>query len=276
MTLVAGRDLTERAFREIARLVHEVAGIHLVESKRELVRARLGKRLAELDLPDFERYVEYVRGDRTGNELLVMIDLLTTNKTSFFREPAHFAFLRETVIPRTRPGRFRVWSAACSSGEEPYSIAIELLEDLRGGGWDPRILATDISPSILALARRGIYRGEQLEDVPGPWRRKYFRPAPEAGADRWSVTPDVRRLVRFARLNLMDPWPMKGPFDVIFCRNVMIYFDKPTQARLVARFHDLLRPGGWLFVGHSESLTNVEHPYEYVQPAIYRRPGGES
>jgi len=269
--LVAGRELTDRAFRAIAELVHEVAGIHLGDGKRELVRARLGKRIGELGLGGFEEYVDLVRKDRTGKELLVMIDLLTTNKTSFFREPAHFAFLRETVIPSVRPGRFRIWSAACSSGEEPYSIAIELLEDLRGGGWDPRILATDISPSILALARRGIYRGDQLEDVPPPLRKKYFRPAPEAGEDRWSVVPAVRALVRFARLNLMDPWPMKGPFDVIFCRNVMIYFDKPTQARLVARFHDLLRPGGWLFVGHSESLTNVDHPYEYVQPAVYRR-----
>ena len=271
MILVAGRELTDNAFREIAELAHDVAGIHLGEGKRELVRARLGKRIAELGLPGFEEYVARVREDRSGKELLVMIDLLTTNKTSFFREPAHFTFLRETVIPSLRPGKLRIWSAACSSGEEPYSIAIELLEDLRGDAWDARILATDISPTILALARRGIYRGEQLEDVPDSLRKKYFRPAPDTGADRWIVVPAVRRLVRFARLNLMDPWPMRGPFDVIFCRNVMIYFDKPTQARLVARFHELLRPGGWLFVGHSESLTNVDHPYEYVQPAIYRR-----
>jgi chemotaxis protein methyltransferase CheR len=201
------------------------------------------------------------------------VDAISTNKTSFFRESAHFDYLRLHVLPELlasgRPLRF--WSAGCSSGEEPYSLAIllhEMASDLDRR--DVRILATDISTAMLARARAGVYDTAALADLPDAALRRYFVRAPGA-TERHRVGPRVASVVRFARLNLIGEWPMRGPFDVIFCRNVMIYFDRPTQARLVRRFHELLAPHGQLLVGHSESLTSLEHRFRYVQPAVYAR-----
>ena len=274
-------SLSPAEFREVARLAFEVAGLQLRDGKENLVRSRLARRLRALGLPTFGAYLAHVREDASRRELAEMVDLLTTNKTDFFREPAHFAYLRDTVLAQHPVGSpLRVWSAGCSTGEEPYTLAMvvrEALPDLDRR--DVRILATDISRRVLTQARAGVYAPAAMAGVPEALRRRHFarvvspREASgrDAGAPAWQVVEPVRRLVAFAALNLMGPWPMSGPFDAIFCRNVMIYFDKPTQQGLVDRFRELLAPGGHLFVGHAESLSGLSHRFRFVQPAVYRR-----
>jgi chemotaxis protein methyltransferase CheR len=279
MTTVAlsSAELTEGQFQAISHLVKDLCGINLHDGKRELVKARLNKRLRQLGMDDFSQYLDYIATDNGQAELLAMLDALSTNLTSFFREGAHFDLLRETIVPemvrRADKGRrMRIWSAGCSTGEEPYSIAIvlkEVLSDL--AGWDVRVLATDLSSRVLEIARRGIYGQDRLRQVPGGVIATHFRCVGPREPRAYQVCDQLRRIVTFARLNLMESWPMRGPFDAIFCRNVMIYFDKPTQNRLVERFWELLAPSGVLFIGHSESLAGVRHQFKYVQPTVYRR-----
>lgn len=262
-------ELTEKQFRKVSRLVYRLCGINLKDGKQALVRARLMKRLRALQLPSFDAYLKYVEGDSGPQELSFLIDVITTNKTSFFREPEHFNYLRDKILLRLKSRRQRFWTAACSSGEEPFSLGILLREhtpdiDLK----DVKILATDISTRMLEKARTAIYREEELRDIPPTLLQKYFI---KVHGPAYQVKDNLRAMVRLARLNLMDPWPMKGPFDVIFCRNVMIYFDKPTQETLINRFWDFLEPGGYLFVGHSEGLSAISHKFRYVRPAVYRK-----
>ncbi len=268
-------ELTEAHFERVRDLLYRLCGIVLRPGKEGLVKARLSKRLRALGLPGFADYLALVEGDSGGEELSFLVDSMTTNKTSFFREGAHFVFVTECLLPCwERQGRVRLWSAACSSGEEPYTLAMVLREHARiPPRLDVRILATDISTRVLEQARRGQYSADKLQDVPAALRVRHFRPvdASEDGGPMMELDPEVRRMVGFARLNLMDAWPMKGPFDAIFCRNVMIYFDKQAQGKLINRFHDLLAPGGHLFIGHSESLTGIVHRFRYVQPAVYLR-----
>lgn len=270
--------MTERQFEEISALVHSLCGINLHSGKKELVRARLGRRLRSLGLGTFDEYTEYLRNDASGRELTHMLDALSTNFTRFFREPAHFDHLCTSVVPailrRNRHNRrMHIWSAGCSSGEEPYSIAIMLHEHWRMlQGWDVRILATDICTEAISQAKEGVYDESRLRDAPPELLRRYFKCVQTRPERRYEISEDVRRLVHFARLNLMDAWPMRGPFDAIFCRNVMIYFDKATQSRLVSRFWEILASGGTLFVGHSESLTGVKHDFRYVRPTVYEKP----
>ena len=262
-------DLSPAQFHEISRIVYDVAGIVLREGKEGLVRSRLSRRLRALGLPSYEAYLAFLAADRDGRELVEMVDALTTNKTNFFREPAHFDFLRDRLLPALPAGPVRIWSAGCSTGEEPYTLAMVLHEALpdpaRSGA---KILATDISTRVLAQAKAGRFAEAVAEEVPTDLRRRHFARLPNGG---WEAGPSLRGLVTFARLNLMGPWPMRGPFQAIFCRNVMIYFDKATQQKLVSRYHDLLAPGGYLFVGHSESLSGIAHRFAYVQPAVYRK-----
>jgi chemotaxis protein methyltransferase CheR len=261
---------TAADFSEISRTVGEVAGIQLRAGKEGLVRARLARRLREVGARSYAEYLGRVRADASRRELAHMVDLLTTNKTSFFREAAHFDVLRDAVAPAFAgaPGGHAVWSAGCSSGEEPYTIAMVLRDALaepRGAG---RVLATDISERVLAAARAGVY----ADDVGPTWTRRSCgatSPPRRAAAGRWRRR--CARPVQFAPLNLMGPWPMRGPFHAIFCRNVMIYFDKPTQAALVRRYHELLAPGGYLFVGHSESLSAWTTRSRTCSPAVYRK-----
>lgn len=263
-------ELTPAQFARITHLLHEHAGIRMREGKEGLVRARLTKRLRKLGLPDFDAYLGFVEQEKSRQEFAEMIDALTTNKTSFLREATHFDFLRDTVFPTLR-GPVRIWSAGCSSGEEPYTLAM-LCNDAFGesAGREVRILATDISHRVLATAKAGAYPTETMSDVPSAWLQKYWaRKADPSGRDLYEAQNTLRRLVHFAKLNLMERWPMQGPFDAILCRNVMIYFDKATQQQLVERYWALLRPGGHLFVGHSESLTGLTHRFRYVQPAVY-------
>lgn len=267
-TEVKSQKLTREQFGKVSQHIYALCGIKLTAGKEELVQSRLSKRLQALDLQTFDEYLNYVETDKSGREIVQMIDVLTTNKTSFFREIQHFDFLREQILPQldTEKKQLRIWSAACSSGEEPYSIGILLHEAIPNfASWDARILATDISTEILARAQAACYTNDVLMPVPTALQKRYFTQS-NGG---WQVADKVRNLVKFARLNLMHDFPMRGPFDVIFCRNVMIYFDKPTQEKLVNRFYELLAPGGHLLVGHAESLIGAKHNFRYVQPAVY-------
>lgn len=272
--------LTEAEFRQISDLVYRHCRINLHQGKKELVRARIVKRVRAGGFTSVTEYLDHVLADRTGQEFPELINSLCTNLTGFFRESAHFAHLSSTFLPallakKRKQNRDQLlgWSAGCSSGEEPYSLAMTLLEAIEGSGrWDVKILATDISTRILRIARTGNYAKAKAEAVPPLLRTKYLMPGTADGRAIVHIRPGVRDLVRFRYLNLMEAWPFAGPFDFIFCRNVMIYFDKPTQQGLVNRFWERLRPGGLLFTGHSESLTGISHRFGYVQPTIYVRP----
>jgi chemotaxis protein methyltransferase CheR len=262
-------QMSQKQFEQLCRKVYDHCGINLKAGKEQLVQSRLSKRLHALRLSTFEEYFSFLENDREGREMVWMIDSITTNKTSFLREIQHFDYLSREVIPKFRKKPLRIWSAACSTGEEPYTIAMLLRDEISNvDSWDIKILATDISTQVLQKAAEAVYDEEILEPVPAKWRQKYFA---NAGPKKWQVVPEVRNMVRLARLNLMERFPMRGPFDFIFCRNAMIYFDKPTQEKLVQRFYELLAPGGYLMVGHSESLTGAAHKFEYIQPATYQK-----
>jgi chemotaxis protein methyltransferase CheR len=278
--IFGGKDLGDREFERFRAIVHEGAGISLSEGKRDLLRARLGKVMRRKGIHDFGEYLRLVEEDTSGRELTLLLDAVSTNVTSFYRESDHFQFLEAVVLPALKVqalaggGRkVRAWSAGCSSGEEPYSLAITLREHFpEREGWDVRILATDLSTKVLALAHGGLYTAERVKSVPPHLLSKTFF-VERNGEDEvyYRVRPEVRRMVSFGRLNLHGDYPFKGPFDFVFCRNVMIYFDKPTQETLVNRFHRYVAPGGYLFIGHSESLNSVVHPFRYVRPSVYRK-----
>jgi len=272
---------SDRDYEAIAKFVHDTSGINLLEGKKELIRTRLGKRMRQLQMNDFRTYYHHVMKDETGEEIIFLLDALATNLTSFFRENQHFTFMSQTLLPalenRRRPKgsrRLRIWSAACSSGEEPYTIAMVILEKSPyfGQGHDCKILGTDISTKVLGIAKQGLYGPERLKTVPPLLVSKYFQKTePRPGEAMYRVTPQLRELIAFRRLNLMDPLPFKNPLDIIFCRNVMIYFDKETISRLVNKYYQILSPGGYLFIGHSESLSGLTHNFKYVEPCIYQK-----
>ena len=269
------QPLTEREFSNFSRLAYEKFGLQLKPEKYELVTARLGKKVRAAGCRSFQEYYQRVVDDRTGEALIELIDALATNFTNFLREPAHFDFLIKEVLPAcSRLDRLSIWSAACSTGEEPYTIALSVLDALgRASSPKLRILATDISSKALAEARRGVYAAAKVENLAPAWLRTYFL----RGEGRWEgyyrVKPEVAQRIEFRRLNLIEQASDTEFFRVIFCRNVMIYFDKPTQQKLVARLAAQLEPGGYLLIGHSESLTGVDHPLSYVRPTIYRKAG---
>jgi chemotaxis protein methyltransferase CheR len=278
MKLLRIDDLSDAELLRIGALVKSTAGINLHEGKKELIRARLTKRLRELGLRSFTEYLEYIKRSRTGEEFSIMLDVLSTNVTTFFREADHLKHLGEKILPRImshahkRGRRVRIWSAGCSSGEEPYSVAIMVADKIPSNeGWDVKILATDLSTRVLEKARHGVYPTDRIKDVPPMLRQKYFNLVQRKPDPLFQVSDELREKVYFARLNLMGNWPMKGPFDVIFCRNVMIYFDKPTREKLVHRYWEMLSPGGVLFIGHSESLTGTDHAFKFIQPTVYMK-----
>ncbi len=271
-------DITEAEFSRIADLVYRHCGITFNDGKIDLVRARLGKHIRAGGFAGAGSYIDHVLADTSGRAFTTLIDALSTNLTSFFREKDHFDYLRQTLLPRLlaqkeREGGFRLraWCAASSTGEEPYGIAMTILESVGGerAGYDIKILASDISTRVLATAKEGVYDQQRAAGVPEPLRRKYMAANQYEGRTFFNVLPALKRLIAFRQVNLMEQWPFTGPFDFIFCRNVMIYFDKPTQQTLVNRFYDMLPPGGVLFTGHSESLTGISHRFDYVQPAVY-------
>lgn len=269
-TQLASEILSPVEFDRITHLAWRTCGIDLKKGKRELVQARLGKKIRQGGFGSFKDYYDHVVADTTGAELIGLVDALTTNFTSFLREAAHFDLLRKTIIPGIT-GQIRIWSAACSTGEEPWSIAFSLLEELGPSAADRiEIFASDISSRALAIAEAGAYEAERFSDLPKHWPSKYLL----RGSDRWQgwfrVKPFIRRMVEFRRFNLMDTIEPQRRFHVIFCRNVMIYFDKDTQERLVNRLACCLEPGGYLLTGHSESLTGLKHPFDYVSPSVYQ------
>ncbi|MDR1486861.1 MAG: protein-glutamate O-methyltransferase [Deltaproteobacteria bacterium] len=276
-------DLTDAEYQTIANFVHKTSGINLLDGKKELVRARLTKRIAQLEMKNFKTYFQYVMTDSSGDELVFLLDALATNLTSFWREPQHFIFMAKTFLPelemsrkrgKTGGPRLRIWSAACSSGEEPYTIAMVVFENSHyfSAGGDFRMLATDLSTKVLNVAKKGQYGPESAKNIPPAVLAKYLtKNQAEKGGYIYTISPEIRRLISFRRFNLMDPMPYKGPMDLIFCRNVMIYFDRDTIAKLVDKFYKLLEPGGYLFIGHSESLSGLQHKFTYVAPCIYRK-----
>jgi chemotaxis protein methyltransferase CheR len=264
--------LSDAEFERLRGLVREHTGIALADSKRELVYGRLVRRLRKLAMPSFAAYIHRLESDDPA-EFEEFVNAITTNLTAFFREDHHFRYLAEQVLPqfaaRGAGQRLRIWSAGCSTGEEPYSIAITLAEAAAAlRGQDVRVLATDLDSNVLAHAKEGIYEEARFEKMPAARREQFFT---NVGPGRWRVKEAVRGLITFNQLNLMNAWPMRGPFDVIFCRNVVIYFDKPTQRELFARMAALQRPGDLLFIGHSESLFRVSESYELVGKTVYRR-----
>lgn len=273
--------LTSRDFERFSRLVYDQCGIKLPAHKQSMLEARLRKRLRVLGLGSFEEYAELIfSGKEPEGELVKLIDVVTTNKTDFFREPAHFDFLVRTALPAlidrdgaglSRP--LRVWSAGCSTGKEPYTLAI-VLSEFRAThpGFSFEILGTDISTDVLDKAVRGIYAEEKAEPIPAALRRKYLLKAKDSSQRQVRIVPELRSLVRFRRLNFMDAdYDLRESFDIIFCRNVLIYFDRQTQERLLARFAGFLESGSYLFLGHSETLLGLSLPLQQLAPSAYRK-----
>jgi chemotaxis protein methyltransferase CheR len=264
-------SLSDREFARIKARVYAVAGISLSDAKRTLVLSRLSKIVRTLGLPSFDAYVDHLERGASGKDAQDFVNALTTNLTRFYREDHHFEHLRTYVgaLMRERPRgtRLRIWSAGCSTGQEPYTIALDLLAafpELRR--WDFRILATDIDTAVIAKAAMGIYPESELSGLL-PERARLF----ERGGDGTiRIPPAVKDMVAFKPLNLIGPWPMKGPFDAVFCRNVAIYFDKPTQGEVFGRFGTMLAPEGFLYIGHSENLGSAGEGFRLVGKTIYQ------
>ncbi len=270
----AATGMTPAELASYQKLLFDQTGIVLQDNKRALVEARVSLRLRALGMSSFGEYLELLRQDRTGEELVQLIDAVSTNVTHFFREDEHFRFLAEVTEGWTRQGadRLRIWSAACSTGEEPYSIAMTVGTANGRRNADIRILATDISTRVLAEAQAGRYPEARLSTVPDDRRRTCFTRVSAEGETLFEVKPELRRLVMFRRLNFKAiPYPIRGTFDVIFCRNVMIYFDRPQRERMVREFARLLRPGGYLLVGHAETLIGMSDCFRVIRPSIYER-----
>ena len=263
----------------LCKLVYERSRIHLGSDKRVLVASRLAKRLRHLNLSSYREYCDLMRSPAGGDELQFLIDRISTNHTHFFREIKHFEFINEVIIPawnavKGRKEPFRIWSAASSTGEEPYSLAIHLAENFapaESGRW--QIEATDISTRVLDVATQAIYEKERLTSVSPDLLRRHFQKGEKKWAGHFRLKDELRRRVNFHHLNLLEgAYPFAWPFDLILCRNVMIYFDRPTQEILVRQLAAKLVPGGHLLVGHSESLSGVKHTLKLVRPAVYLKP----
>ena len=278
---MSARDesISNADFGRLRSLIYEQSGINLNAEKKTMLEPRIKRRLRNLNLNSFGDYCDYLFGPHGEKEELVhLLDVVSTNKTDFFREPEHFEFLVEKAIPdlvaRNESGRpLLIWSAGCSTGEEPYTLAMVLMEcGQRHPGFRFRILATDISTTVLAKAERGVFRSEVAGPVPSDLRRKYFMRSRDRNSNVLRVVPELRQLVEFRRLNFMDAdFGLSQKADVIFCRNVIIYFDRPTQERIVQKLAAQLLPGGYAFVGHSETLHDMDVPLAPVAPALYRK-----
>lgn len=272
--------LTPREFSRLAEFIHAQCGIRMPPAKKTMLEARLRKRLRELGMADFATYCDHVLGARDrGDELVHMIDAVTTNKTDFFREPQHFEHLVKSALPTLMQEQgagirrdLAVWSAGCSSGEEPYTLAMVLAEvGARLSGFRYLILATDICTKVLHHARRAVYADERIAPIPAELRRRYLLRSKDSGRRLVRVAPELRQLVRFRRLNFLDDdFGLREPMDVIFCRNVFIYFDRPTQEAILNRFCRHLIRGGYVFLGHSETINGLDVPLVPVAPTVYR------
>lgn len=267
-------EFSDKDFKRVKSLVYEFAGIDLNDSKKNLVYNRLAKRIRFLGMQRFSQYLDYV--EEVGEEEFVnLINAITTNLTFFFRENHHFEYLASKVIPELleknkASKKIRIWSAGCSTGEEPYSLAVVLKETVPSG-WDARVLATDLDTTVVETAQRGVYNIERLKGVSEARKKRWFLKGTGDRSGMVKVKPELQQIIDFGQINLMNEWPIKDKIDVIFCRNVVIYFDKPTQSRLFNRYADLLPDGGHLFIGHSESLYKVCDRFELLGQTIYRK-----
>jgi chemotaxis protein methyltransferase CheR len=263
-----------RIFNQLKTLIYNASGITLTDQKETLVSTRLNKRLRALKMETHEEYLAYLDNGRNTDELVNLLDVISTNVTSFFREVEHFDFTGKVVAEWLNGGqqRFRFWSAASSSGEEPFSLAMKLCETFGNKNVDAKILATDISTKVLALCMEGVYPKERLSTVPKPMLDKYFSRIdnPDGGEELYKARPILQNMISFRRINLSTPpFTIHGPIDIVFCRNVMIYFDKDVRTRLLSEIYRVLRPGGYLLVGHSESLTSLKTDFAPIRPSIY-------
>lgn len=266
-------DIDDETFSALTTLIRNIAGISLGPHKRALVCARVSTRMRQLQMSDFGAYYRLVEQDTSGNEVVHLLNAISTNVTQFFRERHHFEILTRLASEWERAGqkRFRIWSAAASTGEEAYTIAMTLREALNDCR-DAKVLATDISTKVIALAREGVYDDRLKDAVPPPLLLKYFEPRGRVGDLSYAVKEELKRMIVFGRINLSDPpFPLKGPLDAVFCRNVMIYFDNDVRRRLLAELYRLVRPGGYLFVGHAESLCGMLSEFKSVAPSVYYR-----
>lgn len=273
------QSLSGKDFSRLSSFIYEQCGIKMPPAKKTMLEARLQKRLRALALPSFSDYCDYLFSQEgLRNELIMMVDLVTTNKTDFFREPDHFSYLVNTAIPewQNKTGGRRplhIWSAGCSTGEEPYTLAMVLSEVAAAqDGFSYQIMATDISTRVLEKARKGVYDEERIDPVPMQLRRKYLLRSKDRTNPLVRIAPELRARVRFGRLNFMDSdFGFREQLDIIFCRNVIIYFDRQTQEKLLNKFHGHLRTGGWIFMGHSETLNGLDVPLVQVHPTVYRK-----
>lgn len=265
--------LTDQEFKTLVDFVHSKYGINLIK-KRVLIEGRLSQTLRQKGLTSFRQYIDLLKADKSGTEVNTLLNRLTTNHSYFARENEHFKYLANTVLPymeRTRHTHdLRIWSAGCSAGQEAYNTAMTIDQYFGPNKhlWDTTILATDISMNVLSRAKAAIYPDNNLTNVPDTWKRKYFK---SLGNETHQVCDRIQKEVVFKPLNLMEPFHFIKPFDIIFCRNVMIYFDAPTTDRLIEKFYNVTAPGGYLFIGHSEVINKEITKYHYVQPAIYQR-----
>lgn len=259
---------TDSDFSKIRTLIHRRAGIALGEQKRQMVYSRLSRRLRELQLSGFSSYLDLLESRQDGEEWQSFINSLTTNLTSFFREAHHFPVLAEHARKLQQP--ITIWCSAASTGEEPYSIAITLIEALGERAASAKVIATDIDTAVLAKAAAGVFTSEQVARLSPERLRRFFNKGTGCNAGKVRIRPEVAAMVKFSRLNLLDPsWSVKDPVDAIFCRNVMIYFDKPTQKKVLDRFAPLLKPGGLLFAGHSENASLVNQTFKPLGHTVY-------
>lgn len=268
---------TDRDFRTLVTLVKERAGITLADHKKNMVYSRLARRLRELKLKSFSDYIEFLTSPEGEVETGNFVNAITTNLTSFFRESHHFdilgEFLKQHAQKHMRGSRrLRIWSAGCSAGPEPYSIAMTVMHHLPGyAQWDVKILATDIDTNMLDTASAGMYKMDMYDGIPPAYKSEHTRTITDGREKKFVINDDVKKLISFKRLNLLERWPMKGPFDVIFCRNVVIYFDKDTQRTLFNRYADMLTPQGYLFIGHSENLSAVSNRFKLLGKTVYQK-----
>ncbi|MGP1363349.1 MAG: CheR family methyltransferase [Bacteroides sp.] len=272
-------QLSDAEFARLSAFIYNVAGIKMPPAKRIMLQSRLQKRLRELQMDSFKEYTEYLLSERGKQEELIhMLDVVSTNKTDFFREPVHFDFLRETVLPlhyeETSGRAIKIWSAACSSGEEPYTIAMTIAEYCRSVGQqrDYSILGTDISTKVLKMAMNAVYKMDRVEGIPIEILHRYFLRSKDRENPTVRIVPELRKHVKVQRMNFMDEsYPINEVFDVIFCRNVLIYFDRQTQEKVIGKLCTKLKPGGYFFLGHSESIMNMDLPLQSIRPTIFRK-----
>lgn len=264
-------DFNDSDFRFLSDLAYKNTGIVLAEHKRDMVYSRLARRLRALGFTKFSEYCELLKSDNSNDEMMNLVNAITTNLTSFFRENHHFEHLRDQVLKpmlNSNQKKLRIWSSACSAGMEPYSIAMVVKDTIKDiSSWDAKILATDIDSNMLNTGKIGEYQAQERKGIPDI----YSKYASEVNDGKFSIRDDLKEIIAFKQLNLLEAWPMKGPFDAIFCRNVVIYFDKPTKQKLFSRLADMLKPDGWLYIGHSENMHGICDRFELLGRTIYRR-----